>query len=257
MIKECPVCSTAISESEWMDNCGVCPNCGHHFSLSFAERRNCFCEKWEEINLGDNHLVVDPLDFKDKYPYKERLEKIRNKTGLMSAINCGICQLSNELLVAMGIFNFEFLGGTMGIVVGEKLRELFRVAVTKRIPVVIFFSSGGARMQEGLFSLMQMAKVTVIAEDFKKTGLPFISVITHPTTGGVLASIAYRGDIVIAEPGADIGFTGKRVIKTLLGYEIPEEFQKSEHTLWLGFVDKVVDRRNLKEFIIKLLNYLI
>ncbi len=257
MAVECPRCKASIEEGVLTEGCGVCSECGYHFKLSTVERINCFCSDWREVEVDLSVLKSDPLNFHDKFSYSERLNRAREKSGLESALTVGMCRLSENLEVAMGVFDFDFLGGTMGIVVGEKIRALFDTAAEKGLPVVIFFSSGGARMQEGLFALMQMPKVTVVAEEFKATGLPFVSVLTHPTTGGVLASIAYRGDVVIAEPGADVGFTGKRIIRTLTGLEIPGEFQKAERVRELGYLDDVVDRREMRNYLVKLLEYLL
>ena len=250
----CPSCGATIDDDLFRENFGVCPKCGYHFQIAARERKNFFCDKWEKIPL-ENNVLEDPLLFIDRIPYRVRVDKIRKKLSYESAIIIGKCWVK-DLIVTAGFFDFDFLGGTMGVLVGERLRKLFDFAAENKLPVIIFFASGGARMQEGLFSLLQMAKVTVASSEFKKTSLPYISVVTHPTTGGVMASIAYQGDVVIAEPGADVGFTGKRVIRSLYGGKIPQGFQKAEVALQKGYIDAVVDRRELKNYITQIFSYL-
>ncbi len=252
---KCPLCGKLFSEEEFLHSGGVCPACGFHLRLSVEQRISLTCDRWNSLSPELEYLK-DPLEFKDRYHYEERVERERRKTGRESAIELGRCW-AGDVDFMMGIFDFDFMGGTMGIVVGERIRYLFESAMREKKAVVIFFSSGGARMQEGLFSLMQMAKVTVVVDEFKsRCRKPFISVITHPTTGGVLASIVYQADIVIAEPGADVGFTGKRVIRKLYRRRIPSDFQKAERTLALGYLDDVVDRRELKDYLVKVVEFL-
>jgi acetyl-CoA carboxylase carboxyl transferase subunit beta len=252
---KCPSCESQVFNRQLERNQRVCPSCGHHFRMSIGERIDLLLDpgSFEERDAGLE--AVDRLGFFDDRPYEHRLEASRVKTGLRDAVVWGIGSIEGQR-VAIGIFDFRFMGGSMGSVVGEKLARCLEAALTERIPAIIVSASGGARMQEGTLSLMQLAKTTAPLVRLDEAGVPFIAVLTDPTTGGVLASFASLGDVVLAEPKALIGFAGARVASDTVGEELPEGFQTAEFLLDHGFVDAVVPRAELRATLARLLRLL-
>jgi acetyl-CoA carboxylase carboxyl transferase subunit beta len=252
---KCPACDTQTFNRQLERSLRVCPSCGHHFRMSVGERIDMLLDPgtFEERDAGLES--VDRLGFVDDRPYPDRLEAARIKTGLRDAVVWGVGRMGGHR-VAIGIFDFRFMGGSMGTVVGEKLARCFEAALAERIPAVVVSASGGARMQEGTLSLMQLAKTTAPLARLDEAGVPFISVLTDPTTGGVLASFASLGDVVLAEPRALIGFAGARVASDTVGEAMPEGFQTAEFLLSHGFVDQVVPRAELRVTLIRLLRLL-
>jgi acetyl-CoA carboxylase carboxyl transferase subunit beta len=245
----CPQCSSGISAEEMHDNFKVCPVCRHHFTMGAYERLSWIAEpdSFQEWDAGLRSY--NPLRFPG---YDDKLLEARENTGLEEAIITGLAMVQGYQ-VALGIMDSRFLMGSMGSVVGEKISRAIEKAIDLSCPLITFAVAGGARMQEGVLSLMQMAKTTAALERFHKHGLLYVSVMTHPTVGGVPASFAGLGDIIIAEPGALIGFTGPRVIEQTLGQRLPERFQRAEFQLEHGMLDLVVDRAELPDLIGKLL----
>ena len=252
---KCPGCEAQVFNRQLERNLRVCPECGHHFRMSVGERIDLLVDprSFEERDAGLE--AVDRLGFHDDRPYANRLEASRVKTGLRDAVVWGTGTIDGHR-VAIGIFDFRFMGGSMGSVVGEKLARCFEAALEERIPAIVVSASGGARMQEGTLSLMQLAKTTAPLVRLDAAGVPFIAVLTDPTTGGVLASFASLGDVVVAEPRALIGFAGARVASDTVGEELPEGFQTAEFLLAHGFVDAVVPRAELRPTLSRLLRLL-
>jgi acetyl-CoA carboxylase carboxyl transferase subunit beta len=252
---KCPSCDAQTFNRQLERNLRVCPTCGHHFRMSIGQRI--------ELLLDDNSFVErdaglesgDPLGFHDQKPYPDRLEAATIKTGLREAAIWGTGAIDGRR-VAIGLFDFRFMGGSMGSVVGEKLARCFEGALLERIPAIVVSASGGARMQEGTLSLLQLAKTTAPLARLDVAGVPYISVLTDPTTGGVLASFASLGDVIVAEPRALIGFAGARVASGTVGEELPEGFQSAEFLLEHGFVDMVVKRAELRTTLSRLLRAL-
>lgn len=248
-LKECPVCHEKVSGKELQEKLNVCPSCGHHMAMSVSERllslldENSFKELYADLETGD------PLEFPG---YKEKLSKYQELSGNKDAFVCGYGKIRGKK-AAIGVLDGGFLMGSMGSVVGEKIARLCEYAKKKKLPLVIVSASGGARMQEGLFSLMQMAKTAAAIESFKAHGGFFLSVLTNPTTGGVSASFANLGDIILAEPDALICFAGPRVIEQTIGQTLPEGFQHAEFLLEHGMIDRIVERKKLKNMIGQLL----
>ena len=243
--KKCSGCSEIIQHSKLEDSFQVCPYCNHHFRLTSLDRINLICDKESFDPFADNMVSNDPLNFSDKLSYKERLKKAYEKTGMKEGTLCGEAKIYGRPL-AIGVMNFQFMGGSMGVATGEKIAQVFDKASEKKIPAVVICSSGGARMQEGILSLMQMGKTSAGLSRLKKNKIPFISVLTDPTTGGVAASFAMLGDVNLAEPKALIGFAGPRVIEQSIRETLPQGFQRSEFLLEHGFIDRVVHRHQLK-----------
>ena len=252
---KCPACDAQVFNRQLERSGRICPSCGHHFRMSVGERIDLLLDagSFEERDAGLE--AVDRLGFHDDRPYENRLEASRVKTGLRDAVVWGIGRIDGQR-VAIGIFDFRFMGGSMGSVVGEKLARCFETALAERIPAIVVSASGGARMQEGTLSLMQLAKTTAPLVRLDEAGVPFISILTDPTTGGVLASFASLGDVIIAEPRALIGFAGARVASDTVGEELPEGFQTAEFLLDHGFVDMVVARPELRATLGRLLRLL-
>ncbi|HEY8395769.1 MAG TPA: acetyl-CoA carboxylase, carboxyltransferase subunit beta [Bacilli bacterium] len=244
---KCPHCQELVIKDDYERNYQVCPKCQYHERLHPRERIKMICDTFTE--LFADLKSVNPLDFPG---YPEKLQSYREATGEEEAVLTGIGTIK-EYKVAIAVLNSFFMMGSMGSVVGEKITRLVERALEERLPLLIFSASGGARMQEGIFSLMQMAKTAAAIKKYSEAGLLYISVLTNPTTGGVLASFAFLGDVIIAEPGALIGFAGKRVIEQTIKQELPQNFQSAEFQLEKGFVDMVVSRSKLREVIIKLL----
>jgi acetyl-CoA carboxylase carboxyl transferase subunit beta len=252
---KCPSCDSQIFNKQLERNLRVCPTCGHHFRMSIGERIDLLLDDGSFVERDAGLESGDPLGFHDQKPYPDRLEASRIKTGLREAAVWGMGRIDGRP-VAIGLFDFRFMGGSMGSVVGEKLARCFEAALTERVPAIVVSASGGARMQEGTLSLLQLAKTTAPLGRMDIAGVPFISVLTDPTTGGVLASFASLGDVIVAEPGALIGFAGARVASGTIGEELPEGFQSSEFLLERGFVDLVVPRSDLRTTLARLLRLL-
>lgn len=250
---KCPKCDQVLYKEELKDSLQVCPKCGHHMRLSARERLDAFLDwKGTHEEIGAQVTALDPLEFVDSKPYVKRLDEARAKTEESDALVVMRGELRREPIVAAA-FDFGFMGGSMGSVVGERFALGVERALRERIPFVSFTSTGGARMQEGLFSLMQMTKTTAAVALLERERIPFVSVLTDPTMGGVSASFAFMGDIVIAEPEALIGFAGPRVIEQTVREKLPEGFQRSEMLLEKGAVDMIVDRRDLRSTVSELL----
>ncbi|HSM38327.1 MAG TPA: acetyl-CoA carboxylase, carboxyltransferase subunit beta [Candidatus Limnocylindrales bacterium] len=252
---KCPICDTQIFSKQLERNLRVCATCGHHFRMSVGERIDLLVDKGSFAERDAGLHSGDPLGFHDQKPYPDRLEAARIKTGLREAAVWGTARIDGRD-VAIGLFDFRFMGGSMGSVVGEKVARCFEAALTLRIPAIIVSASGGARMQEGTLSLLQLAKTTAPLSRMDVAGVPFISILTDPTTGGVLASFASLGDVVLAEPGALIGFAGARVASGTVGEELPEGFQTAEFLLEHGLVDGVVSRAEMRATLARLLKLL-
>jgi acetyl-CoA carboxylase carboxyl transferase subunit beta len=248
---KCPDCSQALFNKDLAANANVCPNCAHHFRVNAAERfRLLFDGQWTE--LLPTLTSTDPLRFTDTKPYCERLKSGAATTGMKDAVLVGTGELE-RIPVIIAAMEYGFIGGSMGVVVGEKITAAIERAIDARIPIVIVSCSGGARMMEGALSLMQMAKICAALARLDRAGLPYISVLTDPTTGGVTASFAMLGDLNIAEPKALIGFAGPRVIEQTIRQKLPEGFQRSEFLLEHGMLDVIVDRRELKATLARVL----
>jgi acetyl-CoA carboxylase carboxyl transferase subunit beta len=252
---KCESCDANLYKRELEDNHQVCHHCGHHFRLGARERLSMLFDNGTYEPLDDNVTSDDPLGFVDSKPYKDRLEQAKKVSGLPEAIMSGKGTVGGHLVFA-GAMDMLFIGGSMGSAVGEKITRLIERAIEQRGAVVIFAASGGARMQEGTFSLMQMAKISSALAQLDEVNLPFISVLTDPTTGGVTASFAMLGDVIIAEPKALIGFAGPRVIEQTIRQKLPKDFQRSEFLLEHGMLDAIVDRRELRSRIIEMLNFM-
>jgi acetyl-CoA carboxylase carboxyl transferase subunit beta len=243
-----------VFDKELDENLKVCPRCQHHFQITARERIHSLVETCTFEELDAEMTSVDVLKFKGVASYSTKLEDYQKSTGLKDAVTTGIGQIG-EHRVGLGVMDFSFLGGSMGSVVGEKLARLIEKSTEKSLPVIIISTSGGARMYEGMFSLMQMAKTCGALAYHARARLPYISVLTHPTTAGVMASYASVGDLIIAEPGAMIGFAGPRVIKDTTQAELPPGFQTAEFLLDRGLVDAIVPRKELKPQLIQYLSY--
>ena len=252
---KCSACDAQVFSRQLERSQRVCPSCGHHFRMSIGERIDLLLDRGSFEERDGGLEAIDRLGFHDDRPYDHRLEASRVKTGLRDALVWGIGRIDGQR-VAIGIFDFRFMGGSMGSVVGEKLARCFETALVERIPAVVVSASGGARMQEGTLSLMQLAKTTAPLVRLDEAGVPFIAILTDPTTGGVLASFASLGDVVIAEPKALIGFAGARVASDTVGEELPDGFQSAEFLLEHGFVDMVVPRAELRQTLGRLLRLL-
>ncbi len=251
---KCHQCNQAIYVKDLDANLKVCSKCDYHFRLSARERIRFTADEgtFEEINL--NLKSTDFLEFSDSKPYSQRIEDAMIKSSLNEAVVTGKGKINN-LPVTMGIMDFSFMGGSMGSVVGEKIARQIELSIESKIPAIIFTCSGGARMQEGIMSLMQMAKTSATLQRLREQGVPFVVVLTDPTTGGTTASFAMLGDVHIAEPGALIGFAGARVIEQNLRQKLPPGFQRSEFLLTHGMVDMVCHRKELRNTLSKLLSF--
>jgi len=243
---KCKNCQEIIYTKEIERNLNVCPKCDYHFRVSARERIDLVIDEGSFVEMDAKMNSVDFLDFKDSKKYKERIKAAVKKAGDGDAVVCGTGSLDG-LPVVVAVFDFGFMGGSMGSVVGEKITRAIEKGLETRAPVLVFSSSGGARMQESIMSLMQMAKSSAALAKLKTAGIPFISVLTDPTTGGVTASFAMLGDLNIAEPRALIGFAGPRVIEQTIRQTLPEGFQRSEYLLEHGMVDMIVQRKEMKQ----------
>ncbi len=245
---KCPACDSVLYKTDLEQNQNVCPSCSHHHRIGARERLNVFLDNEGRYEIGQEVLPVDALKFKDSRKYPERLKEALESTGETDALVVMGGTVMGIGLVA-ACFEFEFMGGSMGSVVGERFARAVQCAIEQKVPFVCFTATGGARMQEGLLSLMQMAKTNASLTRLAKKGLPYISVLTDPTMGGVSAGFAFIGDVVIAEPKALIGFAGPRVIESTVRVTLPEGFQRAEFLQTKGAVDLICDRRELRKTI--------
>ena len=252
---KCPACEAVLYASDLDNNQGVCPKCGHHHRLRARARLDLLLDPEGRFEIGAEVVPTDPLKFKDGRRYPERLVAANEETGEADALVV-MQGAIRAVPVVVACFEFDFMGGSMGSVVGEKFVRGVRAAIEQQAPFVCFTASGGARMQEGLLSLMQMAKTTAAVTQLAEHKLPFITVLTDPTMGGVSASFAFVGDVVIAEPGALIGFAGPRVIEQTVREKLPEGFQRAEFLLDKGAIDMIVDRRQIRDKLVSLLTLL-
>ena len=249
---KCPACETVLYNTDLAQNVNVCPKCSHHHRIGARARLNAFLDAEGRYEIGQEVVPVDPLKFKDSRKYTERLKDALEATGETDAmVVIGGAVMSVPLVVAC--FEFDFMGGSMGSVVGERFVRGVETAIEQKLPFVCFTATGGARMQEGLFSLFQMAKTNAALTRLAKARLPYISVLTDPTMGGVSASFAFVGDVVIAEPKALVGFAGPRVIENTVREKLPEGFQRAEFLVTKGAIDQIVDRRQLRPTIARML----
>jgi acetyl-CoA carboxylase carboxyl transferase subunit beta len=252
---KCNSCNEIIYRKVIERNLQVCPKCNYHFQIPARRRIDCVTDPGTFIEYDADLVSTDPIEFKDSKRYPSRVKESQEKTGQKDAIICGEARIEGQPAM-IGIFEFNFMGGSLGSVVGEKITRLIERAIEKKIGVVIFCASGGARMQEGILALMQMAKTSAALAKLYEARIPYISVLTDPTTGGVSASIAMLGDVIIAEPKAMIGFAGPRVIRDTIRAELPEGFQRAEYLLEHGMVDLIVERKDLQHTLASLLEML-
>ena len=249
---KCSHCGVLTYAKDLRSNALVCPECGYHNRVGSDERVEQLIDPQTWYSLSDELRPTDPLEFRDRKSYTDRIQDTQAKTGLNDSVITGVGELDG-LPVALGVMDFRFMGGSMGSVVGEKLTRLIEQGTRDRIPVIIVCASGGARMQEGMLSLMQMAKISGALQRHQEAGVLYIPVLSHPTTGGVTASFAMLGDIIIAEPQATIAFAGRRVVEQTLREKLPDDFQTAEYLLNNGFVDMIVPRTQLKKTLAQLI----
>jgi len=252
---KCDSCKEIIYKKEIDKNLKICPKCNYHFRISARERIRLLVDEGTFVEIDSGLASDDPLHFKDKIPYKERLEENRKKSMLEEAAISGEAMVEGRPVIIV-IMDFAFMGGSMGSVVGEKVMRAAEAALEKKLPLITVASSGGARMQEGIFSLMQMARVSAAIAKLNESGNLFISILADPTFGGVTASFAMLGDIIIAEPRSLIGFAGPRVIEQTIKQQLPEDFQRAEFLLDHGMIDMVVDRKAMKKTIAQIIGLL-
>jgi acetyl-CoA carboxylase carboxyl transferase subunit beta len=252
---KCPGCAQLIYKNDLEQNLNVCPKCAHHFRITSAERLRALFDGGKYIEYYTDLTSTDPLQFTDTKPYRERLQKTIQTTGMKDACVVATGQIDG-LEIVVAAMEYQFIGGSMGVVVGEKITRAIEMAIERRQPAVVVSCSGGARMMEGALSLMQMAKVSAALARLDRARLPFISILTDPTTGGVTASFAMLGDLNIAEPKALIGFAGPRVIEQTIRQTLPEGFQRSEFLLEHGMLDLIVDRRDMKAVLSRTLRFM-
>jgi acetyl-CoA carboxylase carboxyl transferase subunit beta len=250
---KCPSCGEMLYRKDLEANLSVCTKCDYHFRMHAYDRINSLVDG-DFVEIGDDILPGDPLDWTDKRPYVQKLEADREKSHLSEAVVTGFATLDG-FPVALGVMDFNFRGGTMGTVVGERITHLLEEARRRKLPCVVFTASGGARMEEGMLALMQMAKTTQAVERFMADGNPYITVLTDPTTGGVSASFAFQADVIVAEARASIGFAGRRVIEQTIRQKLPDNFQTAEFLLEKGHVDMVVPRPEIRSTLVRLLDY--
>jgi acetyl-CoA carboxylase carboxyl transferase subunit beta len=242
---KCPSCGEIIQTRQLQENFSVCPECDHHLRISASDRIVLLTDENSFVGYAEDFKSNDPLKFDDQKPYQARLEHAIKTQKMNDAFYAGKATCDG-IPFHLGVFEFKFMGGSMGVVVGEKITRVLESALQEKLPAVLVSASGGARMQEGILSLMQMAKTSSVIEKMRAAGIPYISILTDPTTGGVAASFAMLGDVIFAEPKALIGFAGPRVIEQTIRQKLPEGFQRSEFLLAHGFVDRIVHRKNLK-----------
>ena len=250
---KCQGCNELLYTSELKKNLSVCKHCGYHHRLTALERIELMTDYGSFLEVNENILANDPLNFTDLKPYKDRLQEAEKSASVKEAIITGIATINNQP-IAIGAMEFQFIGGSMGSVVGEKIVRLIEKAIEKRIPLTLISSSGGARMHEGILSLMQMAKTSSALRKLHEEKLHYISILTEPTFGGVTASFAMLGDIIIAETQARIGFAGRRVIEETIKQKLPKDFQTAEYLLEHGQIDMVLHRKELKQTISELIH---
>ncbi len=243
---KCPECSQVVYRKDLLTNANVCNNCGHHNRINCQERIKLLVDEGSFKPLNKNLSPLDPLGFKDRRAYADRLRESQASTGMKDGVMTGLCQVE-DIPLALAVMDFRFMGGSMGSVVGEKITRLVEKATSEKLPLLIICASGGARMQEGMLSLMQMAKISGALERHREARHLYMPLLTHPTTGGVTASFAMLGDLILAEPKALIGFAGRRVIEQTLREKLPENFQTAEYLLEHGFVDKIIPRTQLRK----------
>ena len=246
---KCDNCKEILYKEEVHNNLSVCPICGKHFRLSARRRIKQIADEGTFQEIGSEILTKDPLHFEG---YLKKVEALKEKTKIEEAVKCGICKINGEDAI-LAVMDGNFMMGSMGSAVGERITLAIETSIEKRLPLIIFCVSGGARMQEGIVSLMQMAKTSAALAKHNEAGLLYISVLTDPTTGGVTASFASLGDIILAEPDSLIGFAGPRVIEQTIRQQLPEGFQKSEFLLEHGFIDKIVERKDMKNVLYQLI----
>lgn len=252
---KCKQCQSHIWLNEWQENLNVCPNCNYHGSITAHERIRQLFDQGSFKEIFANISPVDSLNFNDlKGSYKDKIVANKKKTGISEAVVTGEGKMNGIRAVA-AIMDFRYLGGSLGSGTGEKILQAANFAYEHELPYIVFSASGGARMQEGVLSLMQMAKTCAGVARLNKKDIPFISVLTNPTTGGVTASYAMMGDLNISEPGAVIGFAGRRVIEQTIGEKLPDDFQTAEYLLEHGFIDSIVHRKDLKDYLTQVLSY--
>lgn len=249
---QCPACSATLYTAELERNLHVCPKCNYHLRISAKKRLDFFLDTNDREEIAADIIPVDRLKFKDSKRYKDRIIAAQEQTGEKSALLV-MCGYVYKIPLIAASFDFGFIGGSMGADVGEKFVQAVNTALKRRIPLLYFTASGGARMQEGMISLMQMAKTCAALSKLEQQKIPYIAILTDPTTGGVSASIATVGDIIIAEPNAIIGFAGRRVIEQTVRQQLPDDFQKSEFLFKHGAIDMIVERKNLRKTVARLL----
>ena len=254
--KKCNSCGEILQAHKLEENLNVCPYCEQHYRLTALERIQLITDDESFAPVGESLVSMDPLNFTDKASYKEKLELAQIKTGHCDGTSCGLARVDGRE-IALAVMDFSFMGGSMGAVAGEKIAYAMDLAFEKHIPCVVVSCSGGARMQEGIVSLMQMAKTSAARNRLREHGIPYISIMTDPTTGGCAASFAMQGDLNLAEPRALIGFAGPRVIEQSIRQSLPEGFQTSEFLMAHGFVDNIVHRKDLKKELAFYLNVLL
>jgi len=253
---KCKACGELIFKRRVRENNNICPSCGEYFFLTVEERIEMLVDEDSFDNISKSIEAADPLKFVDRKTYQERIEQAQGVTELPDAIVVGRAMI-NEIPVILGVMDFRFIGGSMGSVMGEQICHGMEAAIADRSPFILISSSGGARLQEGLFSLLQMAKTTAVRARLAEAGLPFFSIMTYPTSGGVQASIASLGDVIIAERGALIGFAGRRVIQQTISQELPSNFQTDAFAFEHGSIDRVVKRENMREELSSLLGFFV
>ena len=246
---KCDKCKEILYKEDVHNNFSVCPNCGKHFRLSARRRIKQIADEGTFEEIGADILTKNPLNFDG---YMKKITSLKEKTKIEEAVKCGTCEINGEKVV-LAVMDGDFMMGSMGSAVGERITLAIETSIEKRLPLIIFCVSGGARMQEGIVSLMQMAKTSAALAKHNEAGLLYISVLTDPTTGGVTASFASLGDIILAEPDALIGFAGPRVIEQTIKQKLPDGFQRSEFLLEHGFIDKIVERKDMKDTLYNLL----
>lgn len=254
LFSKCENCRNILWKKDLEDNLKVCPKCGYHYKLTARERLAMLFDGGEYQEFDANLRSNDPLKFMDRQPYRERLKKAQQEAGLLDAVICATGKLGGREVIICAM-EYNFIGGSMGSVVGEKITRAVERAAAERRPLIIVSASGGARMMEGVLSLMQMAKISAALARLDEMKVPYLSVLTDPTTGGVTASFAMLGDLNIAEPGALIGFAGPRVIEQTIRQKLPKGFQRAEFLLEHGMLDAIVDRRKLRGFLTNALNF--
>jgi len=253
---KCDNCGEILYQKELIRNVNVCTKCDHHFRITSEDYIDLLADEDSFKEFNENIKPVDKLKFKDSKKYADRIKDATNKTGLSDAIRTGTATL-DKIPVVFAIMDFRFIGGSMGSVVGEKIARATDKSLETRTPLIIISASGGARMQEAALSLMQMAKTSSRLALLADAKIPYISILTHPTTGGVTASFSMLGDVILAEPGALIGFAGPRVIKQTIGQDLPDGFQRSEFLMEHGFVDSIVHRKEMKQRLYEILTFFV